>query len=564
MLKISTLEQRGDFFNIFGNVLQFLTGTATENDVNAVKQSIHKVSQSQEILSHVVEDAITVLNITREATVENRNTLQSIITAVDNLDDQLSRAINELDEKILKVDNFMQIYLHLDFMVQELREIVLKGSVLYDHLQIQLNALSLSHLTPSVIQPFRLAEILKGIENNLPPLLKLPFDIETKIWQYYQYTYCSGVVDNDKIIVILKLSLLHEYERFEIYKTMSIPLPMVNSSLFEQTDTRVNLITYQLEGFGLAINKERTRYATLNEQELMSCSDRNINFCHIQSAVYTVGLSTDCILHLFLQNKIEISKYCNKQVITGQKLPKATYINHGMWVVIHTRSLRFALTCPESSYEGEAIKTAPPFDVVKLPQSCSATGDFINLNAYYQDESNLIIQDDLLSILRNTMNTSSLNMWKEFSERLPQTNKSELPKDLTSIRSIPLESLIDKLRSARRIKASKNATWPNYYYLIIGFVMSLVSGILIYVICRIKTCKSIGLPTARFASIRRWGRGTSKRRQVVASPDGVESNDIPLKLMPSAPRTAADDPAEYKLLYPSLPQNSEDMNNTAV
>ena len=112
------------------------------------------------------------------------------------------------------------------------------------------------------------------------------------------------MVDDDKIIVILKLPLLHEYERFEIYKTMSIPLSMVNSSLFKQTDTRVNLITYQLEGFGLAINKEKTRYATLNEHELMSCSDRNINFCHTQSAVYTVGLSTDCILHLFLQNKI--------------------------------------------------------------------------------------------------------------------------------------------------------------------------------------------------------------------------------------------------------------------
>ena len=72
-----------------------------------------------------------------------------------------------------------------------LREIILKGSILYDHLQIQLNALSLSHLTPSVIQPFRLAQILRGIKDNLPPLLKLPFDIETKIRQYYQYTSCS-------------------------------------------------------------------------------------------------------------------------------------------------------------------------------------------------------------------------------------------------------------------------------------------------------------------------------------------------------------------------------------
>ena len=96
----------------------------------------------------------------------------------------------------------MQVYIYIDLMVQELGEIVLICSIPYDHLQIKLNTLSLSYLTTSVIQPFRLAEILKGIESNLPPLLKLLFDKETKNWQYYQYTLCSGVVDDDKIIII--------------------------------------------------------------------------------------------------------------------------------------------------------------------------------------------------------------------------------------------------------------------------------------------------------------------------------------------------------------------------
>ena len=239
--KTKYIRAKRGLFNIFGSALQFLTGTATEKDINAERESIRKISANQEILSHVVEDAISVLNVNREATIENRNTIQSDITAIDNLDDKVSYAVNEIDEKILKVDNFMQIYLQLDFMVQELREIVLKGSILYDFLQIQLNALSLSHLTPSVIQPFRLAEILRDI-TNLPPLLKLPFNVENNIWQYYQSTSCSGLVDDDHIVVILKLPILHEYEKFEIYKIMSIPLPMVNSSLFEKTDTHVNLV----------------------------------------------------------------------------------------------------------------------------------------------------------------------------------------------------------------------------------------------------------------------------------------------------------------------------------
>ena len=44
----------------------------------------------------------------------------------------------------------------------------------------------------------------------------------------------------------------------------------------------------------------------------------------------------------------------------------------------------------------------------------------------------------------------------------------------------------------------------------------------------------------------------------------MEANDIPLKLMPLVPGTNTEDQAEYKLLYPSLPQDSGDLNNSAL
>ena len=85
----------------------------------------------------------------------------------------------------------------------------------------------------------------------------------------------------------------------------------------------------------------------------------------------------------------------------------------------------------------------------------------------------------------------------------------------------------------------KHKGGPNYYYFVIGFALSLLTGIIISIICRLKSSKLNWLPKARFASRRRWGRGTSKRGQVVASHDGEETNDIPLKLLLSAPTTAA-------------------------
>ena len=547
-------------FNFFGSVLQFLTGTATESDIASVRRSIKKVSRRQEIISHVIEDSITVLNVTRETAVTNRNAIKAIITAVDNLDHKLGETLTKIEDKLARVDTFYQAYLHLDFTIQELREIVLKGSLLYDHLQIQLNALSLSHLTPSVIQPFELTKILKEIRSNLPPLLKLPFNIENDIWQYYKYTSCSGIVDENQIVMILKLPLLHELERFEIYKVVNIPLPILNSSLFELGNSRVNLMSFQLEGMGLAINKERTRYAILSQDELISCSNLGINYCQIKSAIYAAGLSTDCVINLFLQNKAEINKYCQRVIHTGQRLPKAQYIGQGAWIIVNTRSLRFALTCTNNTLVREPIKVNPPIDVIKLPPTCSASGDFMNLNAYYNAESKILIKDDMLNTLKNTLNISGYNMWKEFSERIPHFNKTELPKDLHSVRSIPLESLIDRLRLARRLNIKRKRDWPKFYYVLIGFGLTVLVSITVYVI--VLKAEKLRCTRVRFAGIKRFGKGTSKRRQAKASRDEAETNiselnDIPLEKIPSAPKGNTNTNAEYVLLYPNLKNNQE-------
>ena len=51
-------------------------------------------------------------------------------------------------------------------------------------IQLQLNMLSLGHLSPIVITPRVLKKLLIEIESHLPEFLKLPYDPKRKIWKF--------------------------------------------------------------------------------------------------------------------------------------------------------------------------------------------------------------------------------------------------------------------------------------------------------------------------------------------------------------------------------------------
>ena len=53
---------------------------------------------------------------------------------------------------------------------------------MWSHVQLQLNRLSLQHLSSSVITPRCLKGLLLEIQNHLPVYLKLPHDPKGYIW----------------------------------------------------------------------------------------------------------------------------------------------------------------------------------------------------------------------------------------------------------------------------------------------------------------------------------------------------------------------------------------------
>ena len=71
---------------LVGKGLSFLFGTATKSDVRVMRKGLEVLSTNQESLIHVIEDSLSIINITRIELTENRHAINNLSLIVGELD----------------------------------------------------------------------------------------------------------------------------------------------------------------------------------------------------------------------------------------------------------------------------------------------------------------------------------------------------------------------------------------------------------------------------------------------------------------------------------------------
>ena len=84
---------------------------------------------------------------------QDRQTLNKIIGSLTVLDTKLGNITQVPEREVFQVGQFVQLYLQLDAVIQAVRRTIWQAGSYLDHIQLQLNMLSLGHLSPSVITP---------------------------------------------------------------------------------------------------------------------------------------------------------------------------------------------------------------------------------------------------------------------------------------------------------------------------------------------------------------------------------------------------------------------------
>ena len=241
---------------IGGSILSFLFGTLTESDLSDIRQAINDLSGNQQTVVHLLEQQMTILNVSRVHIAENRQALLDLVECLNCV--TLEFRMNNLTQAIQ--ERFKHVYAQMDLILGGIRDVLQRGNLYLGNLPLELNMLSLNHLSPSLINPKDLKRLLTQIKAKLPPTLKLPEDHRSNIWYYYCTLTCTTILEEDRIVVVMSIPLLDFTGQYDVIKVHNIPLPMQEAQTKSPSQSIPTMVAkYDIEYPGLLINKDGNR-----------------------------------------------------------------------------------------------------------------------------------------------------------------------------------------------------------------------------------------------------------------------------------------------------------------
>ena len=124
------IEVKRSLVPMIGKGLSYLFGKATESDLNTICSCFSGLDKSQEEIAHVVNKNISVLGRLRILMSENRHVLNKIIGNIANLDVKLGNITQTLEKEVFQVEQFVQLYLQLDSIMQAIRGTVWQANLM--------------------------------------------------------------------------------------------------------------------------------------------------------------------------------------------------------------------------------------------------------------------------------------------------------------------------------------------------------------------------------------------------------------------------------------------------
>ena len=102
-------------------------------------------------------------------------------------------------------------------VVVELRDNINKFRSYLENLKLTLDTLGLNKLTPSVMSPTKLQDVLLNIQHVLPRNLQLPVDPTKDLFHYYKYLTCESFVVVHISSTITMVPLLDASSKLNLY-----------------------------------------------------------------------------------------------------------------------------------------------------------------------------------------------------------------------------------------------------------------------------------------------------------------------------------------------------------
>ena len=457
-------KQKRSLIPFVGDAMSFLFGTVSDTDLSNIRRNLHLVATNQEKIAHVVKESLSIVNATQLEVAETRQTVNNLILEVSDIDDKLLNITTIIENKILDLEQTIQIYFQLDLALEEFKRALAEFSDQSSYFRLKLNLLAIGKLTPSLITPNQFKTLLTDIQKHLPHTLKLPSDVQDDLWHFYRIFSCETIIEDDHVLVLISIPLIDTNYELELYKVYNIPIPFqgnndsISSSLVAQ---------YSLETSMIAVDKRRTKIVLLDKTEHETCTKELIGFCAIKSPIYSIGQSKLCVVALFTKNQDRINKFCQVVISSNRNLPIANYIHDGMLIITTDKKLSFQVNCKEPLGSSDVI-VKPPVGRLNLLPSCMAHSELLTLTPYYRliGTSNVKY---LVPKFLNDYNNTQFKFWNPVRQKFPNFTANRLPKKLSSVTKVPLDSFIDELNELSKVQ--EDEILPSWVYTVLLMVL---------------------------------------------------------------------------------------------
>ena len=439
-----------------GSIYNFLFGVETESSLNDIRSSINDLADNQQKIKHVVNQSLTIISTTYETVKENRKKINGIITQLTSLKSSLEIFAGNTNKVTKSILSFLTSYSQLNTIIEDMEELAIEALKHIDDLRAQLDMLALGRLTPSVVGPLHLREILREVAKKLPSNLFMPINPKNHIWEFYKRISCTSVFDTKHVLIVLDIPLGSYQDKYDLIRVFNMPLPNVemygsvtNSKVY---NPRQMIAQYDLEVDTFAMERARGKYVLLTPDEASKCLENESGFCQFNSPVYSVGPDPRaCVIALFLNNEAKARKVCRVMVKPNHILPQARNIAEGSWIVSTLHPFTFTITCrPRSALKrGKSypMKIRPPLQSLTLPPNCAANSEFITLPPYYDLKSVARFKPDIENLFVN----KTYDLWQPLYKSLPTFNTSWDLTPLEDVEELNMDELIKTLDDVKKV-----------------------------------------------------------------------------------------------------------------
>ena len=258
----------------------------------------------------------------------------------------------------------------------------------------------------------------------------------------------------DMLIVILTLPLIDKDLQFDLFKAHNLPLihPKLKKTFL-----------YELKSPYIAMRSDSNYFTIPMHDDILTCTISAGHFCKLNTPLFPVDTTTECIYHLLVNDKEKIIDYCK---ISIQDYSHDTAINLGnnIWALAVLKPMELHVTCLTYSYQ---INVEANFKLVKLENTCQAYSPNLILPSDNQMTEKLngsLIKQRFFNYDVEYTNIPNFHLMQTFNiTHLTAEQLDTLSDDLPPIKGITIKNVTSLLK-----KINKNYPYifPTYGYIL--------------------------------------------------------------------------------------------------